>query len=65
MASNSALIFSATFRYDLVSSLYLNNNQIEEVPANLCAFTDDVESLTFAHNKLKKIPNIFAIQPIR
>ena len=42
-----------------LSSLYLNNNQIEEIPANLCAFTDQVESLTFAHNKLKKIPNIF------
>ncbi len=42
-----------------LSSLYLNNNQIEEIPANLCAFTDNTESLTFAHNKLKKIPNIF------
>ena len=42
-----------------LSSLYLNNNQIEEIPANLCAFTEDTESLTFAHNKLKKIPNIF------
>ncbi len=42
-----------------LSSLYLNNNQIEEIPNNLCAFTDQVESLTFAHNKLKKIPNIF------
>ena len=42
-----------------LSSLYLNNNQIEEIPADLCGFTDDVETLTFAHNKLKKIPNIF------
>ena len=42
-----------------LSSLYLNNNQIEEIPANLCAFTENTESLTFAHNKLKKIPNIF------
>ncbi len=48
-----------------LSSLYLNNNQIEEVPANLCAFTDDVESLTFAHNKLKKIPNIFDASSVR
>lgn len=42
-----------------LSSLYLNNNQIEDIPANLCAFTENTESLTFAHNKLKKIPNIF------
>lgn len=42
-----------------LSSLYLNNNQIEEIPSNLCAFTENTESLTFAHNKLKKIPNIF------
>ena len=48
-----------------LSSLYLNNNQIEEIPANLCAFTDDVESLTFAHNKLKKIPNIFDASSVR
>ncbi len=48
-----------------LSSLYLNNNQIEEIPANLCAFTDDVESLTFAHNKLTKIPNIFDASSVR
>ena len=48
-----------------LSSLYLNNNQIEEIPANLCAFTEDVESLTFAHNKLKKIPNIFDASSVR
>ena len=48
-----------------LSSLYLNNNQIEEIPANLCGFTDDVESLTFAHNKLKKIPNIFDASSVR
>lgn len=48
-----------------LSSLYLNNNQIEEIPANLCGFTDDVETLTFAHNKLKKIPNIFDASSVR
>ena len=48
-----------------LSSLYLNNNQIEEIPADLCGFTDDVETLTFAHNKLKKIPNIFDASSVR
>lgn len=48
-----------------LSSLYLNNNQIEEIPADLCGFTDDVETLTFAHNKLKKIPNIFDSSSVR
>ena len=47
-----------------LSSLYLNN-QIEEIPADLCGFTDDVETLTFAHNKLKKIPNIFDASSVR
>ena len=48
-----------------LSSLYLNNNQIDEIPADLCGFTDDVETLTFAHNKLKKIPNIFDASSVR
>ena len=48
-----------------LSSLYLNNNQIEEIPVDLCGFTDDVETLTFAHNKLKKIPNIFDASSVR
>ena len=48
-----------------LSSLYLDNNQIEEIPADLCGFTDDVETLTFAHNKLKKIPNIFDASSVR
>ena len=42
-----------------LASLYLNNNQIEEIPADLCGFSDNTESLNFSYNKLKKIPNIF------
>ena len=42
-----------------LSSLYLNNNKIEEIPADLCGFSDNTESLNFSYNKLKKIPNIF------
>ena len=42
-----------------LASLYLNNNQIEEIPADLCGFADNTESLNFSYNKLKKIPNIF------
>ena len=48
-----------------LSSLYLNNNQIEEIPADICGFTYDVETLNFAHNKLKKIPNIFDASSVR
>ena len=43
----------------MLSSLYLNNNQIEEIPADLCGFSENTESLNFSYNKLKKIPNIF------
>ena len=42
-----------------LASLYLNNNQIEEIPADLCGFSDNTESLNFSYNKIKKIPNIF------
>lgn len=42
-----------------LASLYLNNNQIEKIPADLCGFSDNTESLNFSYNKLKKIPNIF------
>ena len=42
-----------------LASLYLNNNQIEEIPADLCGLSDNTESLNFSYNKLKKIPNIF------
>ena len=40
-------------------TLYLQNNQIEEIPANFCGFTNEVESFNFSNNKLKLIPNIF------
>ena len=42
-----------------LASLYLTNNQIEEIPNDLCGFSDNTESLDFSYNKLKKIPNIF------
>lgn len=42
-----------------LSSLYLDNNEITEIPANFCGFTEKVETLGFANNKLTKIPNIF------
>ena len=42
-----------------LSDLKLDYNQIEEIPDNFCAFTDQVEGLGFSHNKLKYIPNIF------
>ena len=42
-----------------LSSLMLDYNHIEEIPDEFCAFTDQVEGLSFSHNKLKYIPNIF------
>lgn len=42
-----------------LSDLKLDYNQIEEIPDNFCAFTDQVEGLGFSHNRLKYIPNIF------
>lgn len=42
-----------------LTTLMLGNNQIEEIPENFCAFTEQVEGLNFSHNKLKYIPNIF------
>lgn len=42
-----------------LTDLKLDYNQIEEIPDNFCAFTDQVEGLGFSHNKLKYIPNIF------
>ena len=42
-----------------LSNLMLSYNQIEEIPDEFCAFTDQVEGLGFSHNKLKYIPNIF------
>lgn len=43
----------------IMSQVMLDNNQITEIPADFCGFTNDVESLGFSHNKLTKIPNIF------
>ncbi|MCD8276119.1 MAG: DUF4458 domain-containing protein [Alistipes sp.] len=37
----------------------LDYNEIEEIPAEFCGFTNETETLSFTHNKLKKIPNIF------
>lgn len=42
-----------------LSSLYLDNNKITSIPAFFCGFTEDVETLSFANNKLGLIPNIF------
>ena len=42
-----------------LTDLKLDYNQIEEIPEDFCAFTDQVEGLGFSHNKLKYIPNIF------
>lgn len=47
--------------------LSMDYNQIEELPrdgsGSFCGY-DDVESFSFAHNKLKKFPNIFSSQSI-
>lgn len=47
--------------------LSMDYNQIEELPrdgsGNFCGYAD-VESFSFAHNKLKKFPNIFSSQSI-
>lgn len=42
-----------------LATLYLQNNQIEEVPAEFCGFTNDVETFNFSNNKIMYIPNIF------
>ncbi len=42
-----------------LATLTLDYNEITEIPDNFCGFTDQVETLSFAHNKLKYIPNIF------
>ena len=42
-----------------LTDLNLDYNQIEDIPDDFCAFTDQVEGLGFSHNKLKYIPNIF------
>lgn len=38
--------------------LTMDHNQIEEIPENFCGVAD-VETFSFAYNKLKKLPNIF------
>lgn len=42
-----------------LATLTLDYNEITEIPDNFCGFTDQVETLSFAHNQLKYIPNIF------
>lgn len=42
-----------------LTTLMLDYNEITEIPDDFCGFTDQVESLSFTHNKLKFIPNIF------
>lgn len=42
-----------------LATLYLQNNQIEEVPVEFCGFTNDVETFNFSNNKITYIPNIF------
>lgn len=37
----------------------LDYNEIEEIPAEFCGFTNETEKLSFSHNKLAKVPNIF------
>lgn len=52
---------------------YLDNNQITEIPglvdptdgyAYFCGFAGGVEGLTFSHNKLTKVPNVFNAKSI-
>ena len=51
----------------VVVQLSMDDNQIEELPrdgsGSFCGYAD-VESFSFAHNKLKKFPNIFSSQSI-
>lgn len=42
-----------------LATLTLDYNEIAEIPKDFCSFTDQVETLSFSHNKLKYIPNIF------
>jgi len=45
-----------------LAQVSLDYNEIEEIPAEFCGFTNDTETLSFTHNKLTKIPNIFDAQ---
>lgn len=47
-----------------LTTLTLNNNRITEIPENFCGFTDQVEDLSFAHNLIEYIPNIFDAESI-
>lgn len=42
-----------------LATLTLDYNKITEIPDNFCGFTNQVETLSFAHNQLEYIPNIF------
>lgn len=46
------------------TTLTLDNNQITEIPENFCGFTEQVESLSFAHNLIEYIPNIFNAESV-
>ena len=47
-----------------LTTLTLNNNRITEIPENFCGFTDQAEDLSFAHNLIEYIPNIFDAESI-
>lgn len=41
------------------TTVYLQNNQVEEIPHDFCGFTNEMETFDFSNNRLTKIPNIF------
>lgn len=43
----------------VLAELMLDYNEIKSIPENFCAFTNDVETLSFSNNQLTEIPNIF------
>lgn len=51
----------------ILVQLSMDHNQIEELPrdesGSFCGYAD-VESFSFAYNKLKKFPNIFSSQSV-
>ena len=48
------------FGSDIVlSQLLLSDNEITEIGGEFCSFSNDVETLNFANNKIELIPNIF------
>lgn len=63
--TNSGVTKVHAFGTDVVmAQVMLDHNEIEEIPANFCKFSNDVETLGFSYNKLKKIPNIFDAKSI-